>query len=110
MKKIIVTIMVFLLSATVISYAGIFGNQTTSNDEYSSQSGALYDNSTKYSREDSGFGALFSGPSDDPGDRPDNGDGIGQEAPISDGVRTLAICCFIYSIIKVCSNTRKNKL
>ena len=102
MKRIFNIIMIFLLTATISSYAGIYRDKTTSKGE-SSEYGALYRNAPSSSEGDSSAGSLFRSSNNDLDDRPGNGTGIGQEAPIGNGIRTLAICCLIYGIIKLSS-------
>ena len=100
--------MIFLLTATMTSYAGIYRDNTPDNSG-SSGYGALFGNSNSSNPGgDSDSGGLFRSSNVDPGDRPGNGDGIGQQAPIGNGVRTLAVCCLIYGIVKLSSKKRNN--
>ena len=107
MKKIFTTIIIVLFTSTAISYAGIYRNRTT--DESTSGYGALYRNKTDNLEGGSNAGALFRSQADGPGDRPGSGDGIGQETPLGNGLYIIAICCFIYVIVKFTSRKRDNK-
>jgi len=119
MKKILITITIFLFTATVTGYAQLFmDNDITDNTgttDGSSYSGGEYSNGGDYSYtgseyssgdsdEDAGF--FRTPPEDDnkPGGRPDSGGGIGQEAPLDDGLSILIVCCVILVIVKVLKN------
>jgi len=59
-------------------------------------------------------GALYKANSSGPGDRPGDGEGIGQESvPVSDGIIILLGCCIFFVIAKICvcnqKKTVKNK-
>jgi len=109
MKKILITLMIFLSTSTMISYAGI-----NENEKSSSGYGALYgsSNNNNTTQGDSNGGGLYRASSaDNPGNRPGNGGGIGQEeeSPVGSGLRTLLICCFFYGLIKFSANKKRKK-
>ena len=108
MKKIFTTIIIVLLTSTCISYAGIYRDSAT-NSERSSGYEVLYGKKPCNSEENSGGYGLFRSSDSDPGDRPESGDGIGQEAPLGDMLFFLSICCSIYVIVKFTSRKRDNK-
>ena len=103
MKKIFITLFIFLFTATAISYAGIYSTPSSSSESSGSGGGGFYSNQSNNSGGDSGAGALFRSSTNDPGGRPGGGDGIGQEAPLGNGLRTLIICAFIYGVVKISS-------
>jgi len=108
MKKILVTILIFLFTATAIGYAGIFKGQ--SEDNSSDNNSVSYDSSVSNSEEISNedYGGFFrSSSADDPGGRPGNGGGIGQEAPLSDGLPVLISCCVLLGLLKTFNEKRK---
>ena len=102
-----------LATTAATSYAGIFNNQTTTETDDAANvlgSGALYGNSsnTNYNGE-SGAGGLFrnSGEEYDLIERPNNGDGIGQNTPIGDGLVVLTACCMSMGLMKFFVQRRK---
>jgi len=106
MKKLIPVLMftlMFIFSATVTSYAGFF-NQSETNDSYSSSSNNTY--SRGESSED--YGGFFrSSSAGNPGNRPGNGDGIGQDAPVGDGIPVIIACCIALGLLKFFDGGRK---
>ena len=102
MKKILFTIMIFAFAAmTTTSYAQIFKEQD-SNPSVSTE------NSTSSSEvNDSQVGFFRSSTADPPGDRPGNGEGIGQQAPLGDGLHILIAFCMFFGVIKYYSRRRK---
>ena len=113
MKKVLITIIVFLFTSIATSYAGIFQRQ--SEDNSSDRVGSFYDSTVNYSeetvnREDSG-GFFRSSSADNPGGRPDNGGGIGQEsAPIHDGLPVLITCCIVFGFVKTFKEKTEKRL
>jgi uncharacterized OsmC-like protein len=56
------------------------------------------------------YGGFFrSSSADSHGGRPGNGGGIGQEAPLKDGLYALAGCCILLVIVKTVKEKRKNR-
>jgi len=107
MKKMLITLIIFLSTSAMISYAGI-----NENEKGSYGSGALYggsSNNNTSQADSNGSGLYRASSADNPGNRPGNGEGIGQEeeSPAGNGLHTLLICCFIYGLVKLSSN-RKN--
>ena len=108
MKKIFITVVIILFTSTVISYTGIFKEPTVENS--SNNSGADYEsvvsNSEETSAED--YGGFFrSSTADNPGGRPGNGGGIGQEAPLGGGLPVVVSCCFVLALVKSFKGKRK---
>jgi len=103
MKKIIIAITILLFAATLTAYAGIY--RETSTTPSSTNSGSNSDNS-----DGGNNGALFRNSSaDNPGGRPGNGGGIGQdESPIGDGLPVLIVCSLIFIAVKFWTK-KKNK-
>jgi len=97
MKKILNFFIVFLFLATAPSNAQFFRDQSDSESSYSSSS------SSSYSGESSDdYGGFFrSSNSTDPGGRPGGGEGIGQEAPIRDGIPVIIACCIALALLKI---------
>jgi hypothetical protein len=105
MKKILITIMIFLV--TITGYAGIYRSESANDGQYG---GGLYENSYNTSvGENSGYGGIYRSSADDPGDRPGSGGGIGQNAPLGDGVRSIVVCCLIYGLVKIINKKRNDK-
>jgi len=95
MKKIIVTILIFMFTGTVANCEGLFAG------EDSGYSGGLFSESSS-SGGDSGYGLFRS--SNDPFDRPGVGGGIGEgneNAPVGDGIIVLVVCCAFVIVVKV---------
>ena len=109
MKKILSTIIIFCLIATSTSYAQFF-NGKSGNGE-SSENTAIYDNAINSGNEtNEDYGGFFrSSNADTPGGRPGNGDAIGQEAPLKDGLPVLVGCCLLLIVIKSVKDRRKKK-
>jgi len=100
MKKIIVTILIFMFTATAANCAGLFSNERSSDSEYS---GGLFSESSSSPERDSGYGLFRSNDPFSPGDRPGSGGGIGQEdgnAPVGDGIIVLVVCSAILIVVK----------
>ena len=105
MKKILFMVMIFLFTATVTSYAGIYRSESGDNDR---QYGALYGNSNGSPEEDSGYGGIFRS-SNKPVNRPGNSEGLGQSdsAPLADGLPVFVTCCVILAVVKGINENRK---
>ena len=103
MKKIFnIFIFLFFISTTP-NYAQFFKGQPET-DNYSSNSNS--ENSGEATYEDySGFFRNSSAVG--PGDRPGSGDGIGQEAPLVDGLAFLIACCGILIVVKTVREKQK---
>ena len=104
MKKILFTVIVFLVTAMGVYCAGNNGR-----DEENFGSGFFAnDTSIGTTEEDSSdSGGFFrAGPPDSPGDRPDPGGAIGVDTPFQDGACVFMLCCLAYGIVKV---SRKKK-
>jgi len=102
MKKVIGFFIVFLFLATAPSNAQFFRDQSDSESSYSSGS--------NYSGESSDdYGGFFrSSNSTDPGGRPGGGEGIGQEAPIRDGIPVIIACCIALALLKIFDGKNKD--
>ena len=107
MKKTLMAVVILLCVSIVTGFAGgIYKDQPkeplSSNSIYgSSSSNVENDNSGN-------AGALFrNSNADGPGGRPDNGDGIGQETPIKDGLPELIGCCLILAVVKYIRRNKK---
>jgi hypothetical protein len=108
MKKIIILTAIFIISATSAGYAGIFRDQqeNASSRNTSMQHENNAGSSGGTSSDDSGGFFRNSGPGD-PGDRPGDGGGIGQDAPVSDGLGVLMAYCMIFCCGKIFASKRK---
>ena len=100
MKKIVITMMIILFTVTGAGYAQFFKNQDTETGSSSGQKDSPSNNSDDVSGSQGFFRA---GDATDPGNRPWNGEGIGQEseAPIKDGLGVLVTCSVIFICIKI---------
>ena len=104
MRKILITIL-FLLTVTAVSYAESDTEQSEQKilQEASDNSGGFF-KPDDYSpiKTPGDYGGFFRDSSaDNPGGRPDNGGGIGQEAPAGDGLLVLIACCVGLVIVKL---------
>jgi hypothetical protein len=109
MKKIIILTIIFIVSATSAGYAGIFRDQQ---ENASSRNTSMQHENNAGSPEGTSsddYGGFFrnSGPGA-PGDRPGTGGGIGQNAPVSDGIPVILVCCAFFIVIKILDENRKN--
>ena len=108
MKAVFTIIFLFIFTATATTYAGLFNNQLETNDPYNNNGAGYWENNNyqgvEADEDRSGF--FRSSSAGNPSGRPGNGDGIGQDAPLSKGVHILAICCLIYCIAKFSSKKR----
>jgi len=99
MKKIIVTILIFMFTATASVYAQLYSNDTTTeNGNYST---GIFSNSYNNSERNSASGTSNSSSI---GDRPGIGDGIGEDnqyAPVGDGLVALIVCSVLLIVTKL---------
>jgi hypothetical protein len=110
MKKTLIVFVVLLFSVVEISYAGIYTSQTNQEktfSPYNSLYGPPAGNTIIPSDTSSG---LFKAPENGFGGRPGNGEGIGQEAPIDDGLAILLVCCGVLVIIRAYIRKREKNL
>ena len=101
MKKIIVTILIFMFTGTVANCQGLFASEDSGN------SVGLFSEPSSSPGGDSGYG-LFSS-SNDPFDRPGIGGGIGEDkgdSPVGDGIIVLVVCSAILVVMKVFSTKK----
>ena len=100
MKKIIFVIIVILLTAATVGYTQTFDNQEVDNGVFNGRSNNYETNSD--------FSGLFKNETDDPGGRPENGSGIGQEqAPLKDGLSVLIACSVAFILVKIYKSKKK---
>jgi len=106
MKKTAIILLLFLFTSVVISYARV------TDDDPSDNAASSYTGSISYTDEtttDSYTDGLFKNSDADlPGGRPDNGGGIGQSTPISDGLFLLIGCCIVLAVAKTVNEKRKS--
>jgi len=103
MRKIIVAISIFMFAATALGYDGIYNNQAAEEEGYT---GGIYSNhSVDAEEEDYSGSGIFRSSAPSPGERPDNGEGIGQEdgedAPIGDGLTVMLTCSVLLVVVKL---------
>ena len=96
-----------------ISYAGFFRESSDVNTgkETPDNCGGFFkkDNNCFSSGTSDNRGGFFRDSSaDNPGERPGNGGGIGQEAPIGDGLLVLTVCCAGLVIVKFFHGGKNN--
>jgi len=112
MKKISSLLIIFCFIATSISYAQFF-REHSDNDNSSGSNSAVHDSNAgktvTETNDDYGGGFFRSSNADTPGGRPGNGDAIGQEAPLKDGLPVLIGCCLLLVVIKSVNDRRKKK-
>ena len=105
MKKTAIILLLFLFTSVVMSYARITDGDPSDNTASS------YTGSISYSDDetsaDSNTGIFKSSDADNPGGRPGNGGGIGQNTPISDGLFLLIGCSIVFAIAKTVHEKRK---
>lgn len=101
MKKLLITIFIFLLTVIVPSNAQIFNNNETGTGTDTEIQSSVNKNSDEV---DPG-GGFFRAGSDDY-ERPGIGEGIG-ETPIADGLSILMLCCMFFGSIKFFRKEKK---
>ncbi|MCL1934627.1 MAG: hypothetical protein FWF53_12540 [Candidatus Azobacteroides sp.] len=112
MKKLLITILIFLFTTAAISNAGFFreSSDPDRSEKASDNYGGFFKNDNRnFSSETSNdYGGFFrASDADGPGDRPDSGGGIGQDAPTGDGLFTLIACCAVWIVVKLFNEKRK---
>ena len=103
MKKLIAVLM-FIYSTTTISHAGIFKDRSEIYDFHGNNDGRNYLGDSSYSREDTSedYGGFFrSSTAEDLDDRPGNGSGIGQNAPVGDCIPVIIACCIAFVLLRL---------
>jgi len=94
MKKIFIAILISIVAATVTGQAQIFQNQETTSENIT----GLYSNPSDNSDIiDDSNGLFRSNP--DPGSRPGRGEGIGQEAPLGNGLNVIIAWSILFALI-----------
>ena len=106
MKKFryLIPVLIFFFGATATSYAGFFTNQPETNDSYSSSN-----NYSGGEANEGNSGFFRSSSADNPGGRPGNGDGIGQDAPVGDGIPVVLACCIALVLLKFFDGKKKKR-
>jgi len=112
MKKIFVSTLILALTATAISYAGL--SEPNNNERTTENHGGFFSgdghssSSSDFATSSEQIGGFFRDSSDpsDPGTRPGTGEGIGQEAPLHDGLHVLIACCVVFLFIKIYNEKR----
>jgi hypothetical protein len=107
MKKTLMTVIILLLAASAISYAGIFKQPE---NETSGTTSTLLENLNSNNGESSptNSGGFFrSGDPDDPGGRPGDGGGIGQDTPLGDELPFLFFCSIAFGPLVFFRENRK---
>ena len=99
MKKISSTILVFLLATTFIGHAQLYLNQEINTKEFK-------ENPSDNLRGSDNSGGIFKTDAPNLDDRPTNGEGIGQEMPLKDGLVVLVVCSGLYGIVKTIQRGR----
>ena len=116
MKKILISVVIFLFAATTASYASFFDNeQEGSNVEHESDSrNGFFSNISSPGNDPfdhANSEGFFRASAGSPGGRPDNGEGIGQqsdeEAPLGEGIYALILCCIVWGFMKGYKNKRQ---
>ena len=106
MKKIVITIMIILFTATGTGYAQIFRSQ----EKETGSTSVMKDSPASHTDNVSDNSGLFrAGDAGGPGNRPGNNEGIGQEseAPLKDGLGMLVTCSVIFVFVKIFKNKQK---
>ena len=108
MKKISIAILIFLFSATMITYAGLINDRSENKpkEDTSDSRGGFFSGSDSETEANDQYGGFFGAPPG-PGDRPDDGGGIGQENPPGDGLTVLIFYCLAFGLIVFISNKQK---
>jgi len=110
MKETVITIIIFLFTAMLPTYAQLYRSQTTTEKEnYSGGFFSRYPDNPE--RDPAGSGIFRS--SDPPGlnDRPTGGEGIGEEndVPLKGGLIVLITCSIIFSAMKFLIGKHKKR-
>jgi len=106
MKKILITIIIFMFTATVTGYAQFFKDNNTNRKEATTVSSSFSESrySSSNSEEGDDGAGFFKASTDGPGGRPGTGGGVGQSAPLDDGLSILIVCCVILVIVRILKN------
>jgi len=101
MKKVILSLLLFIFVAMATGYAGIYKSQEADDGNYA---GGIYDNPSASSGGDDSGSGFFRSSEPNPGGRPGDGGGIGQDdkddAPLGNGIVVLSACCVLFVIAK----------
>ena len=100
MKKILATILVFLFIATGAGYSQIYKNQETETGKTT----GLRNNQAVEQAVNDNYGGIFRSGLDD---RPGNGEGIGQVAPLAGGLDLLFACSIVFGVVKFYKRRQK---
>jgi len=113
MKKVLATILIFMVGEIITGYAQIYNKQEPENETAIEQNGYAIYNEASFldsSNKNADTGGIFRDtPATSPGNRPINGGGIGQEAPLGNGLHVLIACSIIYGVIVFFKMKSKNK-
>jgi len=103
-KRIIILLSLFFIMN--ISQAAIYKTKSES-DVIENSTGLFGEKKVeKIENTEDNYGGLFR--ASDPGGRPGNGDGIGQQAPLGDGLKILLILCFFFLLYEFSTNKKIN--
>ena len=95
MKKTFIAILISIVVATVTGHAQIFQNQETTSENTTGLFSDPSDNTEVY---DNSLG-LFTSETPDPGSRPAKGEGVGQEAPLGNGLNIFIVWSILFALI-----------
>jgi len=114
-KKNLIITLIFLFTTAAVNHASVFEKEKMDGSKLP-DTGSLYGNSSGNSikssdsvgdSEESFGGGLFRS-DHNPGSRPGIGEGIGEEAPIGNGLHVLVILSVLLGIVKIFRN-KSNK-
>jgi len=122
MKKNLVAVLIFLymFAVSVTGYAQLYKTKSTEEKNPTTEQNStvgniseigIYghpDTSTSLS-ENANSGGIFRADATGPGGRPDVGEGIGEEAPLKDGINVLVLCSIAFVVVKVTKEIGKRK-
>lgn len=112
MKKITIIILIFLFSKATVSNAAGFFSDERSDGYYST--GSIYNGqriSYRESESSNNYSGGFFRDSNEEEDiengRPGTGGGVGQDAPIGNGLYVLLSCCAAFALVKTVGMKRR---
>jgi len=116
MKKILGAILIIMFTATVTGYSQNYKNLNSENENltkdqnsYSIYNETPLGNPDENSENSNGRGGGLFRDSSNPDGRPGEGDGIGQETPLDNGLNVLIACSVIYGVVTFSRMKLKNK-
>jgi len=95
MKKTFIAILISIFTATFTGHAQVFQNQETTSEN----TAGFFNNPSDNQGVNDDSGGLFRSDASSPGSRPGRGEGIGQEAPLGNGLNVYIAWVILFALI-----------